>query len=521
MDIKRKIKKIAIYLRISQEKRGENIETLANHREELTEFCKEMGYEYVEYGEVVRAGESEIESREALVRLLNDIEKYDAILVMELSRISRNGVISQTVKQKCIDYDKPILTPFQTYDLANNENDRLMYDLGSMLAAHEHGVIGKRSKKNKIAMAKAGFHVTGAVPLGYVRNPQTKKLEIDKENAETIRYIFKLHSQGMGSYKIRDILNAEGYKPQRSKYFSLPSIKRIIKNPHYKGWTVFTDRKKVMKNGKRFYEVVDTIVVKNTHPAIVPEEEWDKANRDREERIIKAKNVRERPAIKTGITPLKDLIYCGECGRKLEVRLDEKSSTGYMIRTCDYLVNGDKCRNAGIRLEFVLNEFYKLIDAKREETIKQIGLLEEKGDDELKKEYERKLSRLKSKIKEFEEQDKELINYAVMKIFKPEQIVEKKNEIQNQIMFTKEEIEKVKLSIEELNVDDKIKMLKEIVDKMGKVPNAEPEDANELLKTFVKKVHYYRVVPEEMKHLHANSKERRSLPASIEVEFYE
>ena len=51
------VRHVAIYLRISQEKRGENVETLENHRQILYEFCKENGYTYEEYGEVISSQE--------------------------------------------------------------------------------------------------------------------------------------------------------------------------------------------------------------------------------------------------------------------------------------------------------------------------------------------------------------------------------------------------------------------------------------------------------------------------------
>ncbi|MDI3411640.1 recombinase family protein [Bacillus sonorensis] len=101
-------------------------------------------------------------------------------------------------------------------------------------------------------MSKAGLHVSGNVPFGYRRNGQTKKLEIYEEEAKIVRYIFKLHSEGLGSFKIRDILNAEGYKSATGKAFELPTIKRIIKNPTYKGTIVFNDRKKLKRTASLF-----------------------------------------------------------------------------------------------------------------------------------------------------------------------------------------------------------------------------------------------------------------------------
>lgn len=288
---KKIIKHVGIYLRISIEKRDENTETLQNHRQILTEFAKENNLTYVEYGEVISGGKTDVEDRPKLKELLDNIEQYDAILCMELSRLSRNGLISQLVKQYCIDYDKPIITPYQIYDLANSDMDRLMFDVGSMISSHEFGVIGKRSLANKVQMTKMGLHVSGNVPYGYKRNNETKKLEIDEPAAEVIRYIFKLHQQGLGAFKIRDILNKEGYKSATGKHFNLPAIRRILKNPHYKGWTVFNVRKKYKEGGKYKYKIVDTIVVKDTHPPIIPPEVWDEVNKDRQRRMeISKKN---------------------------------------------------------------------------------------------------------------------------------------------------------------------------------------------------------------------------------------
>ncbi|WGD80751.1 recombinase family protein [Bacillus subtilis] len=302
------IKNVAMYLRISQEKKGENVETLANHESILKDFANRKGYVIAEtFKEVLSGGASELQARPQLQRLLDNLEKFDAILVVELSRLSRNGLISETVLQYCKDYDKPIITPEKVYDLSNNDNDVLTFRFGALIASQEHSLIGKRSKNNKITMAKAGLDIAGGVPFGYRRNKETKKLEIYEPEAETIRYIFKLHSQGLGSFKIRDILNEEGIKPARGNHWNLPAIKRIIRNEKYKGWNFFNDRKRVKKNGKWTYEIVDTITVKDAHPPIIPPEEWDNANIERERRAKVASRIKHKKTV----SMVSDLLYCG------------------------------------------------------------------------------------------------------------------------------------------------------------------------------------------------------------------
>ena len=519
--IARDIKHLAMYLRISQEKKGEDVETLANHRSQLNDFSKKNGFTFEAFEEVLSGGASELEARPQLQKLLDRIEEFDAILVVELSRLSRNGKISQTIKQECIDYDKPIITPFASYDLANNENDRLLYDFGSVIASHEHSTIGKRSKSNKIQMAKAGLDVSGGIPYGYRRNPKTKKLEIFEPEADAVRYIFKLHSQGLGSFKIRDILNDEGiYKPSRSNHWNLPSIKRIIRNEKYKGWNFFNDRKRVKKNGKWVYETIEKIIVKDAHPAIIPEKEWDIANRDREERAIKAGMIREKPAVKSGVTSLKDLIICGCCNRKMTVRKDTKCATGYTVKKCEYLLeNGEKCHNSGIRLVHI--EEQVLDDVMREKERLEIYLksLESNDDTEYINDTKKQLKQLERRIKNTEVEDKNLIDLALTGIFSNEEIRVKKQEITDKIKLLKEEKETLLNELEKPRIEDIQAILKAKLAVMDTLPFLEGEALNQVLKTIIKCVTYTRIIPEDIMKLSTRNPTRKFYPFEIEIEY--
>lgn len=520
MDLDSVYKHLAIYLRISQEKKNENEETLKNHREILTDYAISINCTYELFGEVISGGKSDLEERKELQRLLNSIEKYDAILCFELSRLSRNGLISQTVKQYCIDYDKPILTPYHEYDLANNENDRLMFDLGTMIATHEHGVIGKRSKMNKLQMSKAGLHVSGNVPFGYRRNDKTKRLEIKDDEAKVVRYIFDLHFKGLGSYKIRDILNREGYKTAKNNYFELPTIKRIIKNPAYKGTIVFNDRKRKKKNGKFIYEIIDTVVVEKAHPWIIQPDEWEMANKEQEERAIKAAIVREKPAVKTGISMLKDLIYCGVCNRKMAIRKDNKNSIGYTIKRCEYLLDdGNKCGNCGIKLEFVEHEVWEEIEGYKEKLVEALKKLQLQNASNIKEQLEFKLSLIEKQIKDVQLQQDRLIDLAVKGIFTTEKIQEKKQEI----VITEEHLynEKNKIMGELTNpsIGDVSEKLKGIINTIENLKTMNTEEVNATLKAFINKIIYTRIIPEDLLKKSTRNIERKYYPFQIEIEY--
>lgn len=517
----KQITHVGMYLRISQEKKNENVETLSNHRSLLSEYAKNNGYTYEAFEEVLSGGASELESRPKLQELLDRIEEFDAVLVVELSRLSRNGFISQTVKKFCMEYDKPIVTPFQTYDLANNENDRLMYDLGSMISSHEHGIIGKRSKSNKIQMAKAGLHVSGNVPFGYRRNPALKKLEIHEEEADIVRTIFRLHSQGLGTFKIRDYLNDNDYKSPKGNHWNIPSIRRILKNVTYKGWTFFNDRKRIKKGGKFTYEIMDTIIVEDTHPAIIPPTLWDEVNKERVRRADRMATIREKPAIKTGVTMLKDLIYCGVCGRKITIRKDNKNSTIYTLKKCEYLNNGEKCCNAGIKLSFVEEEVLTRIMQYKDELDVILKELEVSDTSHIEHNQQQRLAQYSNRIKAIEEEKRNLIRFALKKMISDDDFGVMQQELDDELKQKSSQRDALIKEMESPSIEDIQEKILGIKSSIENLSILDAEGVNHSLKTFIKQINYTRVIPEELMKKSTRNLERRLYPFQVEIEYYD
>ncbi|MDT8861151.1 recombinase family protein [Alkalihalobacillus sp. MEB130] len=512
---------VAMYLRISQEKRSENFETLTNHRKILTELATRNGYTFETYEEVLSGGTSDLDQRPQLQKLLREIEKFDAILVVELSRLSRNGLISETVLQYCKDYDKVIITPEKIYDLANNDHDVLTFRFGALIASQEHALIGKRSKNNKMQMAKTGLYISGSPPFGYRRNPETKKLEIHEEEAKTVRYIYSLYSEGKGIFKIRDRLNAEGYKSATGNHFNIPSIKRIICNPVYKGWTVFTDRKKIKKHGKFVHETNGSIICENSHPAIIEESVWNDVNKAIEIRSKSSVNTREKPALNTGVTVLKDLLYCSECGRKMVIRNDKKSNM-YMIKKCEYLTNsGEKCGNSGIKLEYVEKNVLQYIQSYKQDLKTVLKLMNLEIGNTAKDELKYRLNKIEIQRKKVEVQKKKLIDLAVSGIFSHIELLEKNQDLKSQLAHLDLQREKLQCELNEMSTDDRNSQLKEIllnIETMNEIQDSEL--LNETLKIVIKKIYYSRVMPSSILEKSTRNEERKNFPFQLKLEYY-
>ena len=118
----------AQYLRKSRMEEGlDTEEVLAKHRKALAEYAKANDIHIIEtYYEVV-SGES-LYARPEMLRLLEDVEegRYDAVLVMDLDRLSRGRMKDQGIILDAFrDSDTLIITPEHTYNLSDDLDDEM------------------------------------------------------------------------------------------------------------------------------------------------------------------------------------------------------------------------------------------------------------------------------------------------------------------------------------------------------------------------------------------------------------
>jgi len=156
------------------------------------------------------------------------------------------------------------------------------------------------------------------VPYGYRANKNTKKLEIDEEEAEVVRLIFKLYIEdGLATKKLAAHLNALGISPRyakdsikfrrpgrRSKEHSLgvwrgPRINQMLKNTAYYGEWWWGRRSDTRKREDW---------IRGEVPAIISKELFDKAQAQmRAKTKFAARNARRKYL-------LSGIIRCELCG---------------------------------------------------------------------------------------------------------------------------------------------------------------------------------------------------------------
>ena len=94
-----KVKNVAIYLRKSRQGEGmETEETLSTHRKILTELANKSNWKFKIFEEV--ASSIDMDIRTELTKMLREVEKemYDAVLVVDVDRLSRSVKDSAIIK---------------------------------------------------------------------------------------------------------------------------------------------------------------------------------------------------------------------------------------------------------------------------------------------------------------------------------------------------------------------------------------------------------------------------------------
>ena len=347
--------------------------------------------------------------RQSIIDLRNSIglHKPEAIFILELSRLTRNGL-------KVYDYIKEFsLTPkipmyfadFDMWTLNTDTKEELRENIFKLVGAgesveNERKRITARTKRGKAAAAAKGLFA-GHLSDGYrvERNEKGEKIIVpDEERAPIIKRVFELYRE-YSVRQIRDILNNEnvlapgkyrlhsplfvGYKKEyddkthdRKKREDLTWTTYNIENILGNEWYI----------GIRRYNGIEHHI-----EPLVSQELWA---------FAQAKKAQHPVNPKTGqnVFLLSGLLYCGNCGRKMYGHYVGYANHYY----CSSLESGADCNARGISKENVEGIVKKivmtrlLVDAsvRAESPVNDILSMDKK----LKKEYQGKIKIFKSII---------------------------------------------------------------------------------------------------------------------------
>jgi site-specific DNA recombinase len=396
------VKRVALYARVSTTEQAEEGYSIDEQIRLLKLWCERQGYTvhevYVDRG---LSGKS-IKGRPALQQLLNDAKQkeFDIVLVWKMNRLARNILdllkIVNLLEQKNISF-KSFSEDYQT----ETSSGKLQFHMMAAISEFERGNIAENVKMGMLARAKEGSWNGGQV-LGYDsieftsdnKKRKTTKLVINDKEAQTIRKIFELYTEGHGYKSIANKVNKEGHRSKKGNLFSINAIRTILTNPVYVGFIRYNVRRDW--NEKRRNNInPEPVIEKGKHKPIISDETWDKA-----QSILKSRS-RTPNRVHSGEYPLTGIMKCPACGAGMVLGRTTNRKKDGSKRVLEYYVCGEwknkgtaACRSNGVRTEYadhyVIGKVSQITNSDKliKDIISRINGGKNQKSSPLKKEYE-------------------------------------------------------------------------------------------------------------------------------------
>ncbi|MCX6343457.1 MAG: recombinase family protein [Armatimonadetes bacterium] len=318
----------AIYVRKSTE---ENLNTDFNSLDAQRESCesyvqsrKHEGWVVLptEYSDAGFTGANT--ERPALQRLLADMEagKVDVVLVYKLDRLSRSLLDFATLVGLFEAHNVAFVSITQSFD-SSTPMGRLCTNVLMSFSQFEREIIGERIRDKVAAAKRRGLFTGGTPPLGYDVDSDKRRLVINPEEAETVKFIFKRFAELGSPFQLADELNKKGITTKawmtkhgvfrEGKPWHKMRIYRTLYNRTYLGEVIHKDN-----------------TYPGEHERIVSQRMWDSAHAVIEENTRTwAKHARSKaPALLRGI------IRCGACDRSMSPVSTQSRGKRYSYYQC-------------------------------------------------------------------------------------------------------------------------------------------------------------------------------------------
>ncbi|WP_179281011.1 recombinase family protein [Paenibacillus sp. XY044] len=330
--------KTCIYARKSTNNLGQK-ETLQNQIDLCKYKSKEFGLEIVDIKTDTGTGTDD-NNRPEVKELIDDAinGKYQCVIMKGISRFYRDTEKGLALIKLLDRYGIRVITIEENFDSREQRTgtgklDTSRITMYLMFAEMESKKTADRVKFQQMESARKGVWTHGKPPFGYRRNDDSKKLEIVEHEAEVIRYIFELYSQGYGVRTITLILNGEN---NEKKVYLAPvntwkhdTVTYALNNRTYAGDIIYNQRssrenlfkknhklkmdkrdswKGLTKNKKQ-----DWVIADDAHPAIIDRELYDSV-----QRMLKTKS--SNRGIKRNFSLFAGIGKCGVCGSGLTLK---------------------------------------------------------------------------------------------------------------------------------------------------------------------------------------------------------
>lgn len=352
-------KQVAAYCRVSTQSDEQLVSLAAQkmHYESYITSNREWEFAGLYYEEV---SGTKKERRTELNRLIKDCVsgKVDLIVTKSISRFARNITDCLELVRKLTDIGVGIY--FESENLNTLDmKDEFMLSILSSLAESESVSISENNKWSVQRRFKNGTYKLSYAPYGYkVVNGQ---LEIDEDEADIARFIFKETLDGKGAYTIANELNSKGIPSRRRKQWQESAIIGMLSNERYVGdillQKTYTDER--FNKHKNYGELAQYLIA-YAHVPLISREAFDAVQKLIKQRGAEKGNLTKKDKYLNRYS-LSGKIICGECGHSFKRRIQKKNANETYIAWCckNHLKNNKACamkyiKDADLKYSFTL-----------------------------------------------------------------------------------------------------------------------------------------------------------------------
>ena len=317
---------VAAYARVSTEKeeQEDSFEHQVEHYKKM--IAARRDWQLVDiYADPGLSG-TRVEKRPDFLRMIDDCRagKIQRILVKSISRFARNTVDALNYIRELKDMGVSVVFESENIDTLTPGGEVLLTILAAM-AEQESRTISSNVKWAFQRRFQAGHVLLNTKQmLGYLKvgkDPDGRPIfEINEEEAAIVRRIFREYVAGISACQICRRLEADGIPTKKGKEkWTSSVITNIISNEKYTGNAYLGKTYKPDVLTKKRYKNDGTkapmYYVEHTHPAIVSEELFGLAQKERERRKAASENAVGGSRF-SGKYPFSGLLICGKCGSK-------------------------------------------------------------------------------------------------------------------------------------------------------------------------------------------------------------
>lgn len=273
------------YCRVSTEEESQKNALISQIKE--AEICiNKNGWSIVDkYIDEGKSG-TQTKQRDEYNRLYEDLKsnKFDIIVIKSQDRLMRNTKDWYLFVDELVSNNKKLF--FYLDDKFYTPDDALITGIKAILAEEYSRELSKKINNAHRNRQKAGSSVIlTSATWGYEK--KNKEVIINESEAEIVRLIYDLCIQGYGSRSISKELGKKGIKSRTGQEFAEVTIRRIIRNPLFKGTVIMNKKSKDFNTKKTTINPeCEWIYHENAVPAIVSYEIWNEANRIMDTRSI-------------------------------------------------------------------------------------------------------------------------------------------------------------------------------------------------------------------------------------------